>query len=111
MKIMDKYIDLEFPTHIESNGEAFIDIIEDLDSEQSGEALRIAFDSLYNQGKKRIILDMSKVKIINSYGIGKILICDKKLKDDNGELVIKDANGFVDEILKLLMLDKVLTIR
>lgn len=108
---MDKYIDLEFPTHVDENGEAVIEIIEDLDSEQSGEALRIAFDSLFNQGKKRITLDMSKVKIINSYGIGKILICDKKLKDDSGELVIKEANGFVDEIFKLLMLDKILVIR
>ena len=45
---MDKYIDIEFPTHIESNGEAIIDIIEDLDSEQSGEALRIAFNDLFD---------------------------------------------------------------
>lgn len=108
---MDKYIDIEFPTHIESNGEAIIDIIEDLDSEQSGEALRIAFNNLFDKGKKNIILDMSQVEVINSYGIGKILICNKKLQEEKGKLTILGANGFVEEIFKLLMLDKILDIR
>ena len=108
---MDKYIDIEFPTHIEPSGEAVIDVIEDLDSEQSGEALRIAFNELVNQGRKRILLDISQVQVINSYGIGKILICDKTLKEEKGKLTIIGANGFVDEIFKLLMLDKVLDIQ
>ncbi|MGI6681385.1 MAG: STAS domain-containing protein [Bdellovibrionota bacterium] len=103
----NKYIDLEFLTEISPRGEAVIKITEDLDSEQSGEALTKAFSNLLEKGKKNIVLDMSQVEVINSYGIGKILSCNEKLKEENGKLVIKDASGFVDEIFKLLMLDNV----
>ena len=54
---------------------------------------------------------MSQVEVINSYGIGKILICNKKLQEEKGKLTILGANGFVEEIFKLLMLDKILDIR
>ena len=98
---MDK---LEFKTRVEE-GKSVIEVSSDLDNEQSGEALRIAFNSLYERGQKTIVLDLKGVEIINSYGIGKILMCYKKLKTEDGVLMVKPLTGFVRETFELLMLD------
>ena len=87
------------------NGKGEICLTGDLDNEQAGEALRQAFNSLYNRGQRTIVLDLSKVDIINSYGIGKILMCYKKLKSEDGVLMVKPLSGFVKETFELLMLD------
>jgi len=97
-------MDLEYQTNV-VDGKGEIVVEGDLDNEQAGEALRQAFNSLYNRGQRTIVLDLSKVDIINSYGIGKILMCYKKLKGEEGVLMVKPLNGFVKETFELLMLD------
>lgn len=97
-------MELEYQTKVVgAKGEIVVE--GDLDNEQAGEALRQAFNSLYNRGQRTIVLDLSKVDIINSYGIGKILMCYKKLKSEDGVLMVKPLTGFVKETFQLLMLD------
>lgn len=98
---------MDFETEIVGD-KGFITISEDLDSEQSGEALRRAFNKVFDQGKRTVVLDLNGVQIINSYGIGKVLMCYKRLKAENGVLMVKPLNGFVKETFELLMLDKLL---
>lgn len=100
---------MEFQTSI-SGDRGLITINSDLDSEAAGEALRKAFNDVYDQGKRTVVLDLSTVQIINSYGIGKILMCYKRLKAENGVLMVKPLDGFVKETFELLMLDKLLPI-
>jgi len=97
----------EFTTEIVGN-KGVIKVTSDLDTETSGEALRQAFNRLYDQGKRTIVLDLTTVQIINSYGIGKVLMCYKRLKAENGVLMVKPLGGFVKETFELLMLDKLL---
>lgn len=99
----------DFETEIQGD-KAFIKVTEDLDSEQAGEALRKAFNKVYDQGKRTVVLDLEGVQIINSYGIGKVLLCYKRLKSENGVLMVKPLNGFVKETFELLMLDKLLPV-
>ena len=99
----------DFDTEI-AGEKGFIKITEDLDNEASGEALRRAFNKVYDQGKRTVVLDLGSVQIINSYGIGKVLMCYKRLKADNGVLMVKPLNGFVKETFELLMLDKLLPV-
>lgn len=77
----------------------------DLDDEVAGEALRRAFNKLFDAGTRTIVLDLRGVQIINSYGIGKILMCYKRLKAESGELMVKPLTGNVKETFELLMLD------
>lgn len=98
-----------FETEIEGD-KAYIKVTGDLDSEQSGEALRKAFNQVYDQGKRTIVLNLDEVQIINSYGIGKVLMCYKRLKAENGTLMVKPLQGFVKETFELLMLDKLLPV-
>lgn len=88
----------------------YIKVEGDLDSEPSGEALRKAFNNVFDKGKRTIVLDLTGVQIINSYGIGKVLMCYKKLKAENGVLMVKPLSGFVKETFELLMLDKLLPV-
>ncbi|MCB0353438.1 MAG: STAS domain-containing protein [Bdellovibrionales bacterium] len=99
----------EYPTEI-SGDKGLIKVTTDLDSEQSGEALRQAFNQVFDQGKRTVVLDLSDVQIINSYGIGKVLMCYKRLKAENGVLMVKPLQGFVKETFELLMLDKLLPV-
>ena len=95
---------VEFQT-VKLDAKSVIKVEGDLDNEASGEALRLAFNSLYNDGERTVVLDLREVDIINSYGIGKILMCYKRLKADNGVLMVKPLSGFVKETFELLMLD------
>lgn len=99
----------DFETSIEGD-KGYITVSADLDSEQAGEALRKAFNQIFDQGKRTIVLDLSAVQIINSYGIGKVLMCYKRLKAENGMLMVKPLQGFVKETFELLMLDKLLPV-
>lgn len=100
---------MDFPT--DSNGDkSYIRVTADLDTEQAGESLRSSFNDLFDQGQRTIVLDLGEVQIINSYGIGKILMCYKRLKAENGVLMVKPLNGFVKETFELLMLDKLLPV-
>jgi anti-sigma B factor antagonist len=100
---------MEYVTEVMSD-RALISVKGDLDSEQAGEQLRKAFNKLYDQGQRTIVLDLTQVQIINSYGIGKVLMCYKRLKADNGVLMVKPLQGFVKETFELLMLDKLLPV-
>ena len=98
-----------YETSIEGE-KGYIKVTGDLDSEQSGEQLRKSFNQLFDQGKRTVILDLSEVQIINSYGIGKVLMCYKRLKAEQGVLMVKPLQGFVKETFELLMLDKLLPV-
>jgi len=100
---------MEFPTEIIGE-KGYIKITSDLDTETAGEALRSAFNDIYDKGKRTIVLDLNGAQIINSYGIGKVLMCYKRLKADNGVLMVKPLQGFVKETFELLMLDKLLPV-
>lgn len=97
-------MELEFRTTVESE-KACIVVEGNLDNEQAGEALRRAFNNIFEKGQRTIVLDLRGVQIINSYGIGKILMCYKRLKSDQGVLMVKPLHGFVKETFELLMLD------
>ena len=100
---------MEFPTQIVGD-KGYIRITSDLDTETAGEALRSAFNEVYHQGNLTIVLALSGAQIINSYGIGKVLMCYKRLKAENGVLMVKPLDGFVKETFELLMLDKLLPV-
>ena len=89
-----------------ANGKGVIFVEGDLDNEVAGEALRKAFNTVYDSGDRTIVLDLTRVHIVNSYGIGKILMCYKRLKAEGGELRVKPLTGFVKETFELLMLDR-----
>ena len=97
-------MDLEYKIQM-SGDRGLITLEGDMDDEVAGEALRKAFNRVFDAGHRTIVFDLRNVQIINSYGIGKILMCYKRLKAENGTLLMKPLTGNVREIFELLMLD------
>lgn len=102
-------MDLEYQTARDGE-KGIITVQGDLDNEQAGEALKRAFVKLTDQKVKTIVLDLTSVEIINSYGIGKILTLQRKIKADDGVLMLKPLSGFTKEVFELLYLDRIIPI-
>jgi anti-sigma B factor antagonist len=63
-------------------------------------------DKLVQEGKKKVVFDLSGVTHIDSTGVGIIVMCAGKLKQAGGKLHVC-AQGHVEEVLKLTSVDKV----
>jgi len=62
---------------------------------------------LIEEDKKRIVLDLSKVKWMNSSGLGVIMGCFTSLKNADGELKICGAS---EKVKSLFMITKLVTL-
>ena len=66
---------------------------------------------LYNKGFKVIALDFSLVSGIDSSGLGKLLLFQKKLKEHGGKLkVINVTNKYIRKLFETIHLYKVIDI-
>ena len=67
--------------------------------------------NLYNEGINEIIIDFSKITSIDSSGLGKLLLFQKKLKERGGELrIINVTNDYIKNMFKMIHLNKVIKI-
>lgn len=66
---------------------------------------------LYNEGFDHIVIDFSLVTSIDSSGLGKLLLFQKKLKERNGGLsVINVTSDYIKNMFQMIHLDKVIDI-
>ena len=83
----------------------------DLDTEECAKELISTVNGLVDGAEpKSIVLDLSRVQLINSYVIGKLLLLNNKLNNLNIAFKIKKPSKFVSDTLSLLLLDDILTI-
>ena len=61
---------------------------------------------ILNDRKKKIILDLAGITMLDSTGVGILVLSQAKVKKEGGELRIAGAQGVVDEILKMTSVDK-----
>ena len=67
--------------------------------------------SLFDEGYHDIIMDFKEVAGIDSSGLGKLLLFQKKLKEKNGQLRIVNVNNdYVQKMFKMIHLSKVIHI-
>ena len=78
----------------------------------NSETLKEKANNLMGENIRKIILDFKNVKEIDSSGIGKILLLNKMLKDNQGKMVIENVNSeYVQKVFKMLDLGEVVEIR
>ena len=63
---------------------------------------------LLKEGRKRLILDLSGVSVVDSTGIGILVMCFAKVKKAGGSLRVAGATGMVEETLKITTLDRLI---
>jgi len=56
---------------------------------------------LLDANQRKIIFDLTGVTMLDSTGVGIVVMCYAKVKKSGGELRIAGANGIVDETLRL----------
>lgn len=57
-------------------------------------------NELIDTKQRKIILDLSGVKYVDSGGVGLIAVAGGKMKNEGGRLVVAGATGTVQEVLK-----------
>jgi anti-anti-sigma factor len=58
------------------------------------------------ENNKKIIFDLSGVSMLDSTGVGILVVSQSKIKKEGGELRIAGATGVVGEILQMTSVDK-----
>lgn len=67
--------------------------------------------SLYEEGHTHISVDFDKMEVIDSSGLGKLLLFHQRLKDRGGELnIINVKNENIRKMFRIIQLQKVLKI-
>jgi len=89
-------------------GKSVIRVLKDIDDMKAGEEFKMALMELYKEGEKEVVIDLRQINLINSHGIGKILMFYRRFKAIGGELYVTPLRGSVREIFESLMLDKLI---
>lgn len=97
---------------VERKGKDDVTIIpnERIDITNSSEFKQL-FLTLYDEGYSNITIDFSNVSGIDSSGLGKLLLFQKKLKERQGELrIINISSEYVRKMFNMIHLYKVINI-
>src|SRR5262245_32587462 len=70
--------------------------------------LRATLDELAAEGNKRIVVDLSALRLIDSSGVGALVSLYKRVTAQGGTMVIEGAHDQPLAIFRLLKLDRVL---
>ena len=71
-----------------NHGKYIVKAYSDLVNRESADEFMVAMESLRKDGEKDVVIDLTNIKMINSYGVGKIIMVYKRLKDLGGELYL-----------------------
>ena len=67
-------------------------------------------EDLLKEHEKKIILDFSELKYLDSTGVGILVMCSGKLKQAGGELRVVGAQGIVEQTLKMTRVDQIVSL-
>ena len=73
----------------------------------SAPEIRPIFDSVVADRKKRVIVDIEAVTMIDSSGVGAIVSLFKRVKAEGGQVLVVGAKDQPLAVFKLLKLDRV----
>lgn len=72
-----------------------------------GERIESVLNTALDQGRRRIIFDLTGVKRIDSTGIGRFIYSLNKVEETGGKLWMAGAQGYVRECFRVTRLDTI----
>lgn len=72
-----------------------------------GERIESVLNGLLDQGRRRIVFDLSGVKRIDSTGIGRFIYSLNKVEETGGKMWMAGAQGYVRECFRVTRLDTI----
>jgi anti-anti-sigma factor len=74
----------------------------------SGQELQWKVEELLAQNEKKVVMDFTDLKYIDSAGLGIVVFCAGKLNESGGRLRVAGANATIRNLFKITRVDKVL---
>lgn len=94
-----------------NESEVVLKPIEDIDFSNSSN-LKSILQNLFEKNYQKIIIDFSEIERIDSSGLGKLLLFQKKLSEKNGSLVIGNVkNDYIKNLFEMINLNKIIDIK
>jgi anti-anti-sigma factor len=101
---------MESKTNVVDNKEVVIRPIGNIDFSNSQD-LKDELLELFEQEYNKVVIDFSEVESIDSSGLGKLLLFHKKLKEQEGTLVIRNVESdYIKNMFEMIHLNKVIEI-
>jgi len=72
--------------------------------------LKQTIDSSINSGAKWIVLDLAEVPLMDSSALGTVIAAFLKLREENGKLVLLNAQENIHEVLSITKLNELFEI-
>ena len=66
--------------------------------------------SLMDEGRRKLIVDLSDVDVMNSSGLGVLILTWDRLSQEDGHLVIAGLGSLMQELFKRMRLDLIFTV-
>jgi len=87
----------------------FVDrrILDATNIEELGDEL---FELVEQQGRKKLLINFTDVEFLSSAALNKLIILDKKVKTNDGKLVLSDLRPEIVEVFAITRLDQLFTI-
>lgn len=95
---------MEFFTRSEE-GKGIIEVSQNLDRTESGQALIEACDSILKCGQKAVIVDLKGASVINAFGVGRLCECYQKVQAVGGTLVLRNTPELMREVFEQTKLE------
>ena len=70
--------------------------------------VELKLSELLRNKAKKIIFDLKGVNMLDSTGVGILVVCKGKMAKEGGELRIAGATGIVDEVLRMTSVNKLM---
>lgn len=71
-------------------------------------AIEWKVDELLKENRKKVIFDLGQVTLLDSTGIGIVVMCYARLKKSGGVLHIAGAKGMVEQTLRMTNVDRLI---
>lgn len=95
---------VKITTHRVNENLAVIDIEDKLMTDEHIQLLHNAAGEMLKEGCKNIIIDLSKIKRINSMGLGSLISLFTNIRNEEGTMKIGGLNEFVKNVLNITKL-------
>jgi anti-sigma B factor antagonist len=70
--------------------------------------VELKLGELLRASVRKIIFDLKGVSMLDSTGVGILVVCKGKMTQEGGELRIAGATGIVDEVLRMTSVNKLM---
>ncbi len=91
------------------SGIAVIRLSGDLDATRAPQA-KACFSELHEKGADRLVIDMSRLKMIDSSGLGALVVGLKQARASGGDLRLCGVANEVKTVLRLTRLERMFTV-